>query len=182
MLLLCLKTCQWLFISYKEPNCLLWPMRSTWSDFTTYLCEILLLFRSIILFQAPGLLAVLWAYQAYSHLTAFVLVFFAWDELPADSYIELPNLSTLFYFLNIYLFILAALGLGCCMQAFSSCSAWASYSYDFSCCEAWALGTWPSVVAAHGLVVAYGFSCLVTCGIFLDQGLNRCPLHWQAYS
>ena len=44
-------------------------------------------------------------------MTAFELVFFAWDELPADIYIELSNLSTLFYFFNIYLFILAALGL-----------------------------------------------------------------------
>ena len=44
-------------------------------------------------------------------MTAFVLVFFAWDELLADIYIELSNLSTLFYFFNIYLFILAALGM-----------------------------------------------------------------------
>ena len=33
-----------------------------------------------------------------------------------------------------------------------------------------------SVVAAHGL------SCSVACGIFLDQGLNSCPLHWQVDS
>ena len=30
------------------------------------------------------------------------------------------------------------------------------------------------------VVVAHGLSCLVTCGIFLDQGSNLCPLHWQA--
>ena len=35
---------------------------------------------------------------------------------------------------------------------------------------------WASVVAADGL------SCPVTCGIFPDQGLNLCPLHWQADS
>ena len=35
---------------------------------------------------------------------------------------------------------------------------------------------WASVVVVHGL------SCPVTCGIFLDQGLNPCPLHWQANS
>ena len=32
------------------------------------------------------------------------------------------------------------------------------------------------VVAAHGL------SCSVACGIFPDQGLNLCPLHWQVHS
>ena len=30
-----------------------------------------------------------------------------------------------------------------------------------------------SVVGAHGL------SCSAACGIFPDQGLNPCPLHWQ---
>ena len=45
-----------------------------------------------------------------------------------------------------------------------------------------------SVVVAHGLqsagsvVVAHGLSCSVTCGIFQDQALNPCPLHWQADS
>ena len=41
----------------------------------------------------------------------------------------------------------------------------------------------------HGLkrawasvVVALGLSCPTACGIFLDQGLNLCPLHWQADS
>ena len=37
-------------------------------------------------------------------------------------------------------------------------------------------GTWASVVVAHGL------SCSAVCGIFLDQGSNPCPLHWQADS
>ena len=45
-----------------------------------------------------------------------------------------------------------------------------------------------SVVAAPGLestssiVLAQGFSCSTACGIFPDQGLNPCPLHWQADS
>ena len=58
-------------------------------------------------------------------------------------------------------------------------------------------GVWASVAAAHGpgscdstprlqstgsVVVAHGLSCLVACGIFLDQGLNPCLLHWQADS
>ena len=45
-----------------------------------------------------------------------------------------------------------------------------------------------SVVVAHGLqskgsvVLVHGFSCSVACGIFPDQGLNLCALHWQADS
>ena len=58
----------------------------------------------------------------------------------------------------MYLF-LAALGLCCCMQAFSSCSEWgysslqcASLSFrGFSCCGAQILGTWASVFVAQGL-------------------------------
>ena len=30
--------------------------------------------------------------------------------------------------------------------------------------------------------VAHGLSCSVACGIFLDQGSNPCPLHWQVDS
>ena len=30
--------------------------------------------------------------------------------------------------------------------------------------------------------MAHGLSCSVACGIFLDQGSNPCPLHWQADS
>ena len=32
------------------------------------------------------------------------------------------------------------------------------------------------------VVVAHGPNCSVACGIFPDQGLNPCPLHWQADS
>ena len=45
-----------------------------------------------------------------------------------------------------------------------------------------------SVVAAHRLqsiglvIVAQGLSCSDACGIFPDQGLNPCPLHYQANS
>ena len=35
---------------------------------------------------------------------------------------------------------------------------------------------------AGSAVVAHGPSCSVVCGIFLDQGANPCPLHWQADS
>ena len=43
-------------------------------------------------------------------------------------------------------------------------------------CRAWALVTWASVV------LAFRPSCPTACGIFLDQGLNLCPLHWQMNS
>ena len=45
-----------------------------------------------------------------------------------------------------------------------------------------------SVAVARGLqstgsvVVAHELSCSAACGIFRDQGLNPCPLHWQADS
>ena len=32
------------------------------------------------------------------------------------------------------------------------------------------------------VVVVQGLSCSAACGIFLDQRLNPCPLHWQADS
>ena len=35
---------------------------------------------------------------------------------------------------------------------------------------------------AGSVVVAHGPSCPAACGIFPDQGLNPCPLHWQADS
>ena len=58
---------------------------------------------------------------------------------------------------------LAVLGLHCCLWAFSSCGGWGR----LSCCCVRALGA---------------LSCSATCEIFLDQGLNSCPLHWQADS
>ena len=46
-----------------------------------------------------------------------------------------------------------------------------------------ALGAWSLVVAARGLSsCGDGLSCSMTCGIFLDQESNQCPLHWQAES
>ena len=32
------------------------------------------------------------------------------------------------------------------------------------------------------VAVVHGSSCSEACGIFLDQGLNPCPLHWQVDS
>ena len=48
-------------------------------------------------------------------------------------------------------------------------------------------GAWGSVVLAPGLQsagsvgMAPGLGCFVACGIFLNQGWNQCPLHWQQF-
>ena len=34
--------------------------------------------------------------------------------------------------------------------------------------------------AVASLVVEHGLTCIVVCRILPDQGLNPCPLHWQA--
>ena len=76
---------------------------------------------------------------------------------------------------------LAARGLPCCMQAFSRCSRWGLRSN----CRVWASHCGASLAAEHRLrsvgsvVVAHE---LMACGIFLDQGLNPCPLHGQVDS
>ena len=48
------------------------------------------------------------------------------------------------------IYFLVALGLPCCIQAFSGVSAWASYGGGFSCWAAWALGTLASAVEPAG--------------------------------
>ena len=70
----------------------------------------------------------------------------------------------------------------------SSCSAQASHYWGFSCCRAWALWHVGLVFSALGLqntssiVVLHGFSFSTACGIFQDQELNPCLLHWHAVS
>ena len=53
------------------------------------------------------------------------------------------------------------------------CGAQASHCGGFFCCRAQALG----LIAL--VVVTLGLSCRVACRVFLDQGSNLCPLHWQ---
>ena len=115
------------------------------------------------------------------------------------------SLWFIFYnFLKIYLF-LAALGLRCYTQAFSSCGERGLLfivvhrrpliTVAYLCRGARALGGWASVVVALGsavvvrglwstgsVVVAHGPSCSVARGILLDEGSNLCPLHRQADS
>ena len=92
---------------------------------------------------------------------------------------------------SIYLFS-AAVDLHCCSQDFSRGISRVSLCDDFSRCAARALGTWTSIVVAHGLSCRGSralehrlrccgpeLSCSTACGILLDQGLNP---YWQADS
>ena len=89
------------------------------------------------------------------------------------------------FFKKLINLFLAALGLHCFSQAFSSCgehgllsscSAQAPHCSGFSCCRVWALGHTGSVAVAHGL------SCSAAFEIFLKQESNQCPLYCQAGS
>ena len=67
---------------------------------------------------------------------------------------------------------MAAPSLHCCSQALSSCRAWAPHCQGLSC-GARALGHGLGSCGSHRLC------CSAVGGIFLDQGSNPCPLHWQ---
>ena len=84
-----------------------------------------------------------------------------------------------FIYVLVYLF-LAVLGLYSCWWAFSSHSRWGLHitvvlqlliAVTSLHREARALGRQASVAMARRL------GCSATCGIFLHQGLNLCPLH-----
>ena len=66
-------------------------------------------------------------------------------------------------------------------RGYLPCSAQTSQHNGFPCCRAWVLehagfrscGSW---------ALKHELSCPEACRIFPDQGLNLCPLHWQADS
>ena len=71
------------------------------------------------------------------------------------------------------------------MQAFSSCCEpgllffkvlWLLIAVTSLIAEPELWGAWASEVVVYGLI------CPMERGIFLDQGSNPCPLHWQADS
>ena len=99
------------------------------------------------------------------------------------------RLLTRLFLLLLFLFF-GALFLCHCAQAFSSCcrrgaalrcGVQASHCSGFS---SWgALGTRASVVPARELSsCGTQASCSMACRIFLGQGWNLCPLHWQGDS
>ena len=87
------------------------------------------------------------------------------------SLLLLPSIYPCFLLFKIFYFwlhwVFAALHR--CM-GFNSCSAWVQY---LQTAGSRAMG---SVVVVHGL------KCSTASEIFLDQGLNLCPLQWQADS
>ena len=76
------------------------------------------------------------------------------------------------------------LGLRFCARAFSSCGEWGPLFIAVR----GPLTVAASLVGSTGsrragsVIVAQGPSRSAACGIFPDQGLNPCPLHWQADS
>ena len=95
----------------------------------------------------------------------------------SNTFITICHCSPAYFFKRINLFLLlAVLGLCCVGSSLVAVPAQASRCHGFSCCRAWVLGLSGSVVVAHGL------RCSMAAGIFLDRGLNLCPLHWQADS
>ena len=107
-----------------------------------------------------------------------VILLFLWLCLSFSCIICLCFIpSYFFFFLNLFLYfiyfwlhwvLVAARGL------------------SLSCGDLRLLIVVASLAAEHGLlgarasvVVAHGLRCSAACGIFLDQGLNLCPLHWQ---
>ena len=97
--------------------------------------------------------------QRYPHVRSLYL--FLWTPLGVLLFVS-PPLSSFFFF------FVAALGLHCCMQAFSSCG-------EQGLLLLWSTGS----RRAGSVVVAHGPSCSAACGVFPDQGSNPCPLHWQ---
>ena len=102
----------------------------------------------------------------------------------------MTDLPSFLKILFIFLF-LAAFGLRCCMQAFSSC-----IKQGLLIAMHGLLSAVASLVSKHGLraywpqqllhldsvIVVHGLSCPKGCGILLDQELNQCLLHWQVNS
>ena len=81
----------------------------------------------------------------------------------------------LLFFINLFIYFLAALGLHCCKRAFSSCGERGLLFVAvrrllivvaYLCCRAGALGVWASVAAAQGLS---------SCGSWaLERRLSSC--------
>ena len=91
--------------------------------------------------------------------------------------------SIYFFFLKLIYFIFGCAGsllLGFSLVVVSG-------SYSSLCCAGFSL-QWLLLLQSMGsrlaasVVVAHGLSYSMACGIFLDQGSNPCPLHWQVDS
>ena len=140
-----------------------------------------------------------WVQDHLRHLYHTLSELFLPGTLSTLSCVHLENMSwkkcpvILFYFISFWGGAVLVLGLCCCAQVFSSCSRWGLLS---SCAAGASCYSTCSYCGAHpgragfprgsmrvqrlchtGLV-----GCPAACGIFPDQGLNLCSLHWQADS
>ena len=102
--------------------------------------------------------------------------------------VALNSSSSFFFFKGTPLFIYLFIYLWLCwvfvsVQGLSLVVA--SGGHSSSRCAGLSL-SWPLSLRSTGsrragsVVVAHGPSCSAACGIFPDQGLNPCLLHWQA--
>ena len=118
---------------------------------------------------------------------AWLLAFFSLDTCMSLSFFFL---NIYLRFLNIYLFIYLFIYFWLCwvfvsVRGLSLVAA--SRGHSSSRCAGLSLSR-PLLLRSTGsrragsVVVAHGTSCSAACGIFPDQGLNPCPLHWQADS
>ena len=131
---------------------------------------------------------------------ALTVRYYFWCGNPCR--VELPLSTRLFgwysfNFLSNYLIsVLAALGLGCCAGAFSSCDRWgllcscgaqAFHCDDFLCCRTWALGTRASVVSAcrlsscgsrarEHLLSSWGAEAYLLCSMWNPPGAGIEPM------
>ena len=134
------------------------------------------------------------------HLFTYLLtVYLLWRNI-LFIFISFKPLSSLFS--NLFIFACARLGLHCCTWAFCSCGQGLLWLQGEGFFLQWllvaehGLGAQAAAVVACALsgcslrtlqsagsvVVARKLSCAAVCGLFPDQGLNLCPLHWQADS
>ena len=90
------------------------------------------------------------------------------------------------FFFNFYLFIYLFI-FGCVGASFLCEGFVATGGHSSSQCADLSLSR-PLLLRSTGsrhagsVIVAHGPSCSAACGILPDQGLNPCPLHWQADS
>ena len=85
-----------------------------------------------------------------------------------------PSNFFFFYLKNFFYLFLAVLVLHCCTWAFSSCGVWTSH------CSGLSLQSTCSRVC--GFQQLWYMDLVVPPHVQSSQGLNPCPLHWQADS
>ena len=116
--------------------------------------------------------------------------------------LPIPSPGIFSFFINLFIYLFLAVLVLCCCTRLSLDAASGGGGLLFvavrgllllrstgsRCAGFSSCGSRASVVVACGLysagsvVVVHGLSCSTACGIFPDQGLNPCPLHWQVDS